>query len=641
MSAEHARASSSARAGRVVSSVEHSATARAPAVPDRLQALERARLRSLLLWIIIAVGLTAYAHLYRDTYVDDAYITLSYARNLSDHLTWGLVPGRIANTATSPLNVILLALTDRLMPGSTVDAVAPLTAATWLLSSLVLVRLSRRLTGTALAGIAAAVGLVTNPLLLSAIGLEGYLFALLMLTSLLMFVDGRPRALGVSLGLLLLARPDGALLAILLIPLLPMGGRGRLNAMAAMAITALPWHLFSWVYLGSAVPDTLLIKLQATAWGATTFADGLSMYGHRYPVATLLSIWPIVVAPFALLALRGMARPGRLAVAGLVIYGAAHYAIYAAMGVPPFHWYYTHQVVPIIVLGAFGVSALLQGLARSPAAIEQWAAHAAAVAVPVVGLAYLLWLDGWTLTAAPITTNWGTPSQYRAVGTDLGQRVAPDDVIDLSGEIGTVAYYCDCRLIDDFADLNRTTDEVEELRKESSGLKHALLTFNFAWRDQLEPLPPARYTLSFNPIDGAESSPAANRETVAGWELSSPWIRQTHLTLRANAYLTIRVDLRTADGAVMPPGDQPDLTGAYVIDAIAGHPPTPEAAQGEWVSNSATVVPVSPYSTLVVEVRHPDYRPFRMTVTVSPGNREILAVLSPRSPPANASAEGT
>src|SRR3954453_23685426 len=38
--------------------------------------------------------------------VDDAYITLAYIRELAFHGNWGMLPGRVANTATSPLNIL-------------------------------------------------------------------------------------------------------------------------------------------------------------------------------------------------------------------------------------------------------------------------------------------------------------------------------------------------------------------------------------------------------------------------------------------------------------------------------------------------------------------------------------------------------
>src|SRR3954468_15246451 len=46
----------------------------------------------------------------RRSLIDDAFITLSYARNLAEHFHWGLTQFRTANTATSPLNVLVLGL---------------------------------------------------------------------------------------------------------------------------------------------------------------------------------------------------------------------------------------------------------------------------------------------------------------------------------------------------------------------------------------------------------------------------------------------------------------------------------------------------------------------------------------------------
>ena len=39
--------------------------------------------------------------------IDDTYITLSYAKNLAFHAHWGLIEQGTANTATSPLNVLV------------------------------------------------------------------------------------------------------------------------------------------------------------------------------------------------------------------------------------------------------------------------------------------------------------------------------------------------------------------------------------------------------------------------------------------------------------------------------------------------------------------------------------------------------
>ncbi len=61
---------------------------------------------------VLAVGVFWLVH---EALIDDAYITLSYARNLATRLHWGLIPTEPANSATSPLNVLLLGGTTALL----------------------------------------------------------------------------------------------------------------------------------------------------------------------------------------------------------------------------------------------------------------------------------------------------------------------------------------------------------------------------------------------------------------------------------------------------------------------------------------------------------------------------------------------
>jgi hypothetical protein len=61
--------------------------------------------------LTLCLATVVFLHLscFRKCLIDDAFITMTYARNLRDHATWGLIPGRTANTATSPLNVLAIA----------------------------------------------------------------------------------------------------------------------------------------------------------------------------------------------------------------------------------------------------------------------------------------------------------------------------------------------------------------------------------------------------------------------------------------------------------------------------------------------------------------------------------------------------
>jgi hypothetical protein len=149
--------------------------------------------------------------------IDDAYITLSYARNLAFHGHWGLIKERPSNTATSPLNVILLAALTAVLRD-------PLRAlAVWFVAchcaiASALLRVARTLDLPAWSAIAGWALLLFSPLLLSTVGLESILAAALLCIMLVAAVDGRPTLFGILGGLAVLTRIDLGL--FVLVPLL-------------------------------------------------------------------------------------------------------------------------------------------------------------------------------------------------------------------------------------------------------------------------------------------------------------------------------------------------------------------------------------------------------------------------------------
>src|SRR5206468_742874 len=131
-----------------------------------------------------------------------------------------------------------------------------------------------------------AVGsLLVNPLLLSTVGLEPYLTAALFAGLLRYGVARRAAAFGVVAGLCVLARPDTAVVVI----------------GAALAVT-LPWYVFSWFVLGSALPDTLVMKV-GESWSAYRFWNGPLLYLTVYPAATVLAFLPVLAGLAALVRL--------------------------------------------------------------------------------------------------------------------------------------------------------------------------------------------------------------------------------------------------------------------------------------------------------------------------------------------------
>ena len=103
--------------------------------------------------------------------IDDAFITLAYARTLAFHFHWGLVPQEPANSATSPLNVILLgaatALTRRpVWAVGIVYVVSNVGLAWWLTKTALSLRLP------VLAPVLVVTLVLLNPFVLSAVGME-------------------------------------------------------------------------------------------------------------------------------------------------------------------------------------------------------------------------------------------------------------------------------------------------------------------------------------------------------------------------------------------------------------------------------------------------------------------------------------
>src|SRR5262249_34337045 len=88
-------------------------------------------------FFLLAVVLFFYLSLFRDALIDDAFITLRYVKTLVTDGTWGFFPGYVSNTATSPLNVLLLSGVS-MVTRSPVDAVIWLTLIELLVLALLL-----------------------------------------------------------------------------------------------------------------------------------------------------------------------------------------------------------------------------------------------------------------------------------------------------------------------------------------------------------------------------------------------------------------------------------------------------------------------------------------------------------------------
>ncbi len=453
--------------------------------------------------------------LVHDALIDDSYITLGYARGLALRGEWGMIPGEVANSATSPGNVLLLAA-GTLVLGSAVWSLGAVFIAAAAVLALALRRAAADSGMPAWTGLAGTALVVLNPLLLSTVGLEMPVAAAVLGVLLAATVGDRPWMFGAAAGALALLRLDlGVFVVIALL------GRPALWRVwwkwltAAVALTA-PWFTFSWLHFGSALPDTLVIKQLQRAWGPHSFDNGLVRLVDGAPVAMALAVLPAACGTIAVLVL-GLGRLfGRMrgawpwALFGLG--GSAHYAIYTQLDVPPYHWYY----VPWIL----GTSLALVGLLGTASARIRLAvpvlAVCAALLVPQVVFSVH---HGLPWRTAPIQTNWGTAADYARIGTAVG-RIVGDATVTSPGEIGTLAYFCDCRIVDGFSDRGYLAGDLRQRLDETSPFGRALLELNYRHFTPTEPRP-VDYVLRH--AEGPAPEPF--------WNISTPGKPVSHLVL--------------------------------------------------------------------------------------------------------------
>ena len=486
-------------------------TARAIAAPE-------SRPRRWVLPAAVAVGSALVFAVVRPHLVDATFVTLAYARNLAFRGHWGLIAAETSNTATSPLNVLLLAALTLVVRDAVLAA-----GALFVLCQVALVLALRRAgdrAGLPSSFAPVAVALLTvNPLLLSSIGLEVELGAAGVAWLLVFAAERRPVAVGVLTGLLALVRLDLVVVALVLFALRRRFWEEAWQSVLAAAAVALPWFAFSWVVLGSAVPDTVIIKTLQKSWGPWDFGNGPGLYADVFPWATAASFLPAALALLAFaLCVADAARGGPLwarvrPFAPLVPAGIAHYLAYARLHVPPYHWYYG----PSLVAATLFLAAAATAAVRVPARV---AAAVAVTGVLVIGVgAYAA--GGLPRRFAPLMSNHAATADYERIGPELG-RLVGGGTVRSGGEIGVLAYSCGCAIVDLFDDRGAVGPAITEREAHLGALGRALVDVNFRFFDFGDrPIVTDYALVRGDPPPGA----------LARWTLTSPWAGTQQLYL--------------------------------------------------------------------------------------------------------------
>jgi hypothetical protein len=212
-------------------------------------------------WALLFAGVPLFMGFFRGPlFIDDAYITFRYAENLS------LGRGFVYNSepvlgTTAPFYCLLLAgarLLDVPMEwaaffiGVLAGAIAPLIC--WRLG------IAADKPGAGWLG-ALLLCLFPTWWLNSKTGMETTLAGSLAMAAIYLDLKERSVISGAVCGLLVLTRPDAACLPVLLFLFRFFDDRRRAMELAAAgALVLLPWAVFSWLYFGSPVPQSLPAK---------------------------------------------------------------------------------------------------------------------------------------------------------------------------------------------------------------------------------------------------------------------------------------------------------------------------------------------------------------------------------------------
>jgi hypothetical protein len=470
--------------------------------------------------LVALLAIHRYVAIFKDSLIDDAFIQLQYAQTLAMSGTWGFFRDRLTNTATSPLNVVLSALAGLIAP-SMVDAIVWLTALEMLAILIFFLLAARKLFDGYAFGAIAFVACVGNPLVVSTIGLEGVLFITWISAAIYFFAAGRWSALAVCLALLTLTRADGVLLFAIFLVALPVSLERRGRFVLVYALTLAPWYTYSWIHLGSLLPDTLKIKVfqrAFAAWGP--YPHGPLLYLRAFPVATLFSIVMLVFGAFLLTTAH---RSARRVAAIIGAFAALHFIAYSAISVPPYHWYYVNQVVACALIGSLGLAALIQHrFSRTNAGT---AIMLAGMAIPVVGIVAVTYPDSLRTVEMPIHSNWATHEMYKRMGLWIRDHTDPASTILCVGEIGTVAFYSERYLINEFSDMNLITESIANSSFRGKPIVGPLLGLNYYWRRTLPPLAPPQYRLQAARVDAAMKDGPAAPGSLMSWDVSTRFVQ--------------------------------------------------------------------------------------------------------------------
>jgi hypothetical protein len=404
--------------------------------------------------------------------LDDSWIHQTYARNLAESGRWAYVPGVSSSGSTAPLWTLLLALGYLLR--------LPYLWWAYLLGAACLVWLAwagmalwRALWPAAaqrdwLAGL---VLVLTWPLVWAAVsGMETLLFIALGLTIVLLYVQQRPgreALLGLLCGLLILVRPDGLLLFLLVgvglvwrrlrvrggteTPTMNWGGVARF--LGATLLPLIPYFSFNLAVSGEVWPNTFYAKqaeyavllarpLMTRFLSLLYLSLGGPPEGWQGIMAAHLLLLPgVVVAAWQ--AVRADLHERSLLRTLPLLWAGGHVFLYAwRLPVTYQHGRYLWAALPVWIL--FGLAGWRILLSRT----RDWAASGRVLRLVATGSFALLLVIFLFLGAQAYATDVGFIEGEMVLTARWLEANTPPDAIIATHDIGAIGYFAQRPLLD-------------------------------------------------------------------------------------------------------------------------------------------------------------------------------------------------
>ncbi|MFB3903406.1 MAG: hypothetical protein ACE15E_08130 [Acidobacteriota bacterium] len=299
--------------------------------------------------------------------VDDSYIGYRIAENVVAGHGWVYNPGERVNGATSPLWTLLLIAGASW--GATIAVSHLATAVCLFLAGYFAWRISWDFLGPWLSLLAGAL-LQTHPMLVLSISMETWLYLAFALMSIWAWHGGRMLLAGTCLSLVVLARPDGIILAAMVFALALVQRRLSWRAAAAFLSPLVLWSIFSLWQFGSPFPHTLEAKMAQARSGfwnlalpplsfLPLFFKGLLWWlKHVHGIPLLLLVFPFSIAGLV------SVKKWHPLLALVILWGGLHLGAYSLLKVPHYHWYYSPVLLAFVLGSLAGCRRLLDAARR-------------------------------------------------------------------------------------------------------------------------------------------------------------------------------------------------------------------------------------------------------------------------------------